>query len=100
RELRVQGFNRQARFQISLPTPLAVVQAFFWGNPALPELCQSYETTLLDEVGQILRAIPHDELSIQWDIAVEFHRIWEKPESDLAKMFPHRALIATIARIS
>lgn len=100
RELRAQGFNQQAKFQISLPTPLAVVQAFFWGNPVLPEICQSYETALLNEVGQILRAIPHDELSIQWDIAVEFHRIWERPESDLAKMFSHRALIATIARIS
>lgn len=29
--LRKQGFNRQARFQLSLPTPLAVVQAFFSG---------------------------------------------------------------------
>jgi hypothetical protein len=99
-ELRARGFNRQARFQISLPTPLAVVQAFFFGNPALPEICQAYERALLDEVDRILRSIPHHELSIQWDIAVEFHRIWEKPESDLAKMFPNPTLIATLARLS
>jgi hypothetical protein len=98
--LRAKGFNRQARFQVSLPTPLAVVQAFFWGSPALPEICRSYETALLDEVGQILRSIPHDDLSLQWDIAVEFHRIWEKPDSDLAKMFSSHTLIATIARLS
>jgi hypothetical protein len=98
--LRDQGFNRQARFQVSLPTPLAVVQAFFWGSPVLPEICDVYETALVAEVDQILAAIPHADLSLQWDIAVEFHRVWEKPDSDLAKQFPKPALIETIARLS
>jgi hypothetical protein len=99
-QMRNQGFNRQARFQVSLPTPLAVVQAFFWGSPALPEICKVYEKALLGEVDRILRSIPHDDLSLQWDIAVEFHRIWEKPDSDLARMFPNDLLISTIARLS
>jgi hypothetical protein len=98
--LRDQGFNRQARFQVSLPTPLAVVQAFFWGSPALPEICDLYETALVAEVDQILAAIPHADLSLQWDIAVEFHRVWEKPDSDLARQFPTPVLIDTIARLS
>jgi hypothetical protein len=98
--LRDQGFNRQARFQVSLPTPLAVVQAFFWGSPALPEICDLYETALVAEVDQILAAIPHADLSLQWDIAVEFHRVWEKPDSDLARQFPTPELIDTIARLS
>jgi hypothetical protein len=98
--LRDQGLNRQARFQVSLPTPLAVVQAFFWGSPALPEICDAYEKTLVREVDQILAAIPHADLSLQWDIAVEFHRIWEKPDADLAKQFPTPVLIETIARLS
>ncbi len=98
--LRDQGFNRQARFQVSLPTPLAVVQAFFWGSPALPEICDAYEKTLVAEVDQVLAAIPHADLSLQWDIAVEFHRVWEKPDSDLAKQFPTPVLIETIARLS
>jgi hypothetical protein len=98
--LRSQGHNRDAHFQISLPTPLAVVQAFFWGSPALPEICQVYETALVKEVDRILLAIPHKDLSFQWDIAVEFHRIWEKPDSDLAKQFSTSVLIQTIARLS
>jgi len=98
--LRSFGLNRQARFQVSLPTPLAVVQAFFWGSPALPDICRVYETALLDEVDRILAAVPNADLSLQWDIAVEFHRIWEKPESELARQFPTDVLIETIARLS
>jgi len=98
--LRSRGLNRQARFQVSLPTPLAVMQAFFWGSPALPEICEVYETALLVEVDRILAAVPHEDLGVQWDIAVEFHRIWEKPESDLARQFPTPVLIETIARLS
>jgi hypothetical protein len=100
RRLREQGANQRARFQVSVPTPLAVVQAFFWGSPALPDICAVYEKALLAEVDDILTAIPNDDLSIQWDIAVEFHRIWEKPDSDMAKQFPSEGLIETIARLS
>jgi hypothetical protein len=98
--LRDQGFNCQVRFQVSLPTPLAVVQAFFWGSPALPEICDVYEKALVAEVDRMLAGIPHADLSLQWDIAVEFHRVWEKPDSDLAKQFPTPVLIETIARLS
>jgi hypothetical protein len=98
--LREQGFNRQARFQVSLPTPLAVVQAFFWGSPALPEICDVYEKALVAELDRVLAKLPHADLGVQWDIAVEFHRVWEKPDSDLAKQFPTPVLIETIARLS
>jgi len=76
------------------------VQAFFWGSPALPEICQVYQTAMLKEVDRIFATIPNADLSFQWDIAVEFHRIWKKPESDLAKQFPIPALIEIIARLS
>jgi hypothetical protein len=58
------------RFQVSLPTPLAVVAAFIVPDDqaAIEPL---YETRLLDELDAILDTIPHDELAIQWDIAVE-----------------------------
>jgi hypothetical protein len=98
--LRSQEINSHARFQVSLPTPLAVVQAFFWGSAALPDIWKAYERQLLKELDEIVRFIPDRELSIQWDIAVEFHRIWEKPESDLARQFPTDTLIEAIARIS
>jgi hypothetical protein len=98
--LRAEGVSPHSRFQVSLPTPLAVVQAFFWGSPDLPAVCQRYERRLLAELDEILAAIPHEILSLQWDIAVEFHRIWEKPDSELAHQFPPDTLIDTIARLS
>jgi hypothetical protein len=88
------------RFQICLPTPLAVIQAFFWGSQHLPAICRSYEKALLAEVNRIIASIPNEHLSLQWDIAVEFHRIWEKPTSDLARQFPSTDLITTIASLS
>ncbi|WP_233121021.1 hypothetical protein [Tersicoccus sp. Bi-70] len=59
------------RFQVSLPTPAAVVGAF-----VVPEDRAAfepvYESALTAELEQILAAIPHESLAIQWDTAVEF----------------------------
>jgi hypothetical protein len=59
------------RFQVCLPTPLATVAAY-----TTLETCMAvepaYEATLLREVQQICAVIPHDQLSIQWDTAIEF----------------------------
>jgi len=59
------------RFQVSLPTPLAPVVAF-----VVPEdqavVEPAYERAMFAELDQICAAIPHDELAIQWDVAVEF----------------------------
>jgi len=99
--LRAEGvIGASQKFQVSLPTPLAVIQAFFWGSPELPAICATYERALLAEVDRMLAAIPNNQFGLQWDIAVEFHRIWEKPESDLARLFPSSMLIDTIARLS
>lgn len=59
------------RFQVSLPTPLAPVIAFVERadqNAVLP----AYQARMLAEVDAITAAIPHDQLAIQWDVAVEF----------------------------
>ena len=59
------------RFQVCLPTPLAPVSSFvapeFQG-----ELETVYESVLLDELAQILAAIPADQLAVQWDARAEF----------------------------
>ncbi len=59
------------RFQVSLPTPAAVVGSFVFpdSQAALEPL---YAAALYSELGRILAAIPHDRLAIQWDTAVEF----------------------------
>lgn len=70
-QLRDQGLIRPGvRFQVSLPTPIAVVGAFVAGPQA--ELETRYEAAILAELDQITSAIPHEDLAIQWDAAVEF----------------------------
>ncbi len=63
-----------ARFQVSLPTALAVVGIFIDLRDG-PRFEPVYERHLFGEVEQIADAVPHDELAIQWDAAVEFAMI-------------------------
>ena len=58
------------RFQVSIPTPIAVVTGF-----VAPE-CQAavevaYEPALLAELDTIIDGIPNDELAVQWDCCFE-----------------------------
>ena len=59
------------RFQVCLPTPLAPISAF-----VVPEhqgvLERGYEERLLAELQAILREVPHDQVSVQWDTNFEF----------------------------
>jgi hypothetical protein len=59
------------RFQVSLPTPAAVVAAF-----VVPEDRERFEPVYRDalygELDRIAAVVPHDSLAIQWDTAVEF----------------------------
>ena len=58
------------RFQVSLPTPLAVIQAFV-ERPDRPVIEPIYEARLLAELDEITAAIPHAQLAIQWDMPFE-----------------------------
>ena len=59
------------RFQVEYPTPLASISAYI-----LPEqqqaLLTSYERAMFDDLARLLAAIPHDDVAVQWDVAVEF----------------------------
>lgn len=59
------------RFEVSLPTPLASIVAYI-DHEAQNDVEPAYERRLLEELDAICAAIPHDQLAIQWDIAVEF----------------------------
>jgi len=61
---------KKARFQVSLPTPFAVIYPFCAAkDEAVIE--SAYEKAMLREVEMICRAIPHDDLCIQWDVCIE-----------------------------
>jgi len=59
------------RFEICLPTPLAPIYTFVVPEDH-PAVETAYETSMLTELGEIVAAIPAEDLAIQWDMAVEF----------------------------
>lgn len=63
-------YKADTRFQVSLPTPLAVVNIFF-ADDFVEEIEPYYEQAMMAELRAILDEIPASELAIQWDVAVE-----------------------------
>ena len=85
------------RFQVSLPTPIAVVMTF--SDPqAIAQIWPIYEARLNEEIAEMAAAIPHRDLAIQWDIAAEICFVLEDPE--MVKVIPMEPLVASIARAS
>jgi len=71
RALSNEEVSREARFQVSLPTPFAVVGQYVeLGSQAAVEA--GYKAQLFAELDEIQGAIPHERLALQWDVAVEF----------------------------
>lgn len=68
---RAEVIPNHCRFQVSLPTPLAPVRAFVVPEDQA-EVEPAYEAAMFAELDRIAATIPHDELAIQWDVAVEF----------------------------
>jgi hypothetical protein len=58
------------RFQVSLPTPWAVVMPFCV-QPDAQQILPAYEDAMRREVASICAAIPHRDLAIQWDVCIE-----------------------------
>jgi hypothetical protein len=59
-----------ARFQVSLPTPLAPVAQFVsQRDQAVVE--PAYERQMVEELRRICEAVPASQLAIQWDVAIE-----------------------------
>ncbi|MGH7006397.1 MAG: hypothetical protein ACREIP_20825, partial [Alphaproteobacteria bacterium] len=69
--LKAEGvIPRHTRFQVSLPTPLAFIVGLV--DPASQAaVAPAFEARIMQELGEILGAIPHDELAIQWDVCLE-----------------------------
>ena len=58
------------RFQVCLPTPMA--SGYMYVSPAsLAAYLPAYERSLLAALREIAGAIPHADLSIQWDVCQE-----------------------------
>ena len=58
------------RFQVSLPTPMAPLTAMIETESYL-RVEPVYEEAMREEIRQICKAIPADDLAFQWDVAME-----------------------------
>ena len=61
---------RAARFQVSLPTPICVVARRCVPRDLLA-IEAAYEREMIREIQRLVRAIPHEDLCIQWDMTRE-----------------------------
>jgi hypothetical protein len=94
--LRGQGvIPAGVRFQVEYPTPLASISGYI-----VPEqqqvLLGSYERAMFADLNRLLAAVPHDEVAVQWDVAVEFGILEEAFAPGGAQAFD--AVIAALAR--
>ena len=81
-QLRQDGvIGQQTRFQVSLPTPMSTAYMYV-SQSSREAYLPAYERSLTEALDGILSAIPHDRLSIQWDVCQEV-LLYEN-------YFPHR----------
>jgi hypothetical protein len=59
------------RFQVQYPTPMASIGAYIVAEQQ-QALLPSYERAMFADLDRLLAAIPHDQVAVQWDVAVEF----------------------------
>jgi methionine synthase II (cobalamin-independent) len=89
----------QIKFQVCLPTPMAVTYAYSVERDVIA-VYHAYERDMIREVEAICAAIPHRDLCIQWDLCHEM-LFWDGQPFD---MYPrvgtsHEEIIAGMRRI-
>jgi hypothetical protein len=83
------------RFQVEYPTPLASISAYIVPEQQ-PGLLASYEEAMFADVDRLLATIPHSDVAVQWDVAVEFGVLEGSFGPDGSEAF--EAIIAGLAR--
>ena len=71
----------KAKFQVCLPTPMAVIYSYCREQDVLA-IYKAYERDMLREVAAICAAIPNHDLCIQWDVCNEM-LIWDGQPLDM-----------------
>ena len=67
------------RFQISVPTAFGVMGHSIDAD-VIREVWPVYEAQLFAEINEIAKIIPHRDLAVQWDIAIEITQVLDSPK--------------------
>ena len=72
KRLRDEGvIGPDVKFQLAIPTPMAILGSYI-AEDQRAFLFAPYQERLKTEIDNILKTIPAEDLSIQWDVAAEF----------------------------
>lgn len=95
------AFPAHSRFQVSLPTPYAVVSAFCVADANQAQIERAYEGAMAREIDMLCESIPHESLAIQWDVCPEMI-LWDGRMKRAQGVFddPHEAILSRLERIS
>lgn len=88
--------NPVARFQVCLPTPVAVVYSFCTTRDLVPIL-DAYERAMMREVDAVCAGIPHRDLCVQFDICQEMILCDGQPQDEFPPI--HAATEELVERI-
>ena len=89
----------RVRFQVCLPTPMGVTYAFCTARD-LVAIDVAYEAAMIREVEALCRAIPHQDLCIQWDFCHELIILDGQPQDMFPLLNASKAdIMARISRI-
>ena len=99
RRMRDEGrFAPDTRFQVSLPTQMAIVGVFI--DPAeQAAIAPVFERALAAEIDAILRDVPAEDLALQWDVAVEFSWLEGGIDGVPAPPDTEREILAQLVRL-
>jgi len=99
--LKGEGAVRGAvRLQVNLPSPRTVTGIIIREDDA-KALAAEYERAMIDEVARVLATVPHDQLTIGWDIpaetvALERASLWEQLPFDPSET----AIVGDLSRVA
>lgn len=85
------------RFQVCLPTPLAVIDAFC-AKDAVLAIEPSYEAAMRKEVTKICAEIPHNDLCLQWDLCIEMI-LWDGRSTFYSQVVDKAGIIERVTRL-
>jgi hypothetical protein len=68
--LRDSGILPDVRFQVQYPTPLASIHTWIVAADQVA-VFPAYKAAMFADLQRLLASVPHDQLAVQWDVAVE-----------------------------